>query len=276
MSESGEHGDGAAREELAGGRLLLDRPAPHVARLTIANPEKRNALDQPILDAIAQAVRGLEARCIVLTGSGGIFSAGYDIGDIPPEEFAERAESLVAHPFADAIDALETHPYPTLAALTGHAIGGGLELALACDLRVVASGAKLGMPPAKLGLVYSHTGLRKFIDAVGVTRARELFLVGRSIDAATALDWGLVNAVHPPDDLEAAALALAIEIAGNAPLSLQGNKRVIRELLAEAARLDPEVEAELVELRRACFLSEDFREGVRAFAEKRPPRWRGR
>jgi enoyl-CoA hydratase/carnithine racemase len=276
VSESGEHGDGAAREELAGGRLLLDRPAPHVARLTIANPEKRNALDQPILDAIAQAVRGLEARCIVLTGSGGIFSAGYDIGDIPTEEFAERAESLVAHPFADAIDALETHPYPTVAALTGHAIGGGLELALACDLRVAASGAKLGMPPAKLGLVYSHTGLRKFIDAVGVTRARELFLVGRSIDAATALDWGLVNAVHPPDDLEASALALATEIAGNAPLSLQGNKRVIRELLAEAARLDPEVEAELVELRRACFLSEDFREGVRAFAEKRPPRWRGR
>ena len=276
MSESGEHGDGAAREELAGGRLLLDRPAPHVARLTIANPEKRNALDQPILDAIAQAVRGLEARCIVLTGSGGIFSAGYDIGDIPTEEFAERAESLVAHPFADAIDALETHPYPTLAALTGHAIGGGLELALACDLRVVAGGAKLEMPPAKLGLVYSHTGLRKFIDAVGVTRARELFLVGRGIDAATALDWGLVNAVHPPEDLEAAALALAIEIAGNAPLSLQGNKRVIRELLSEAARLDPEVEAELVELRRACFLSEDFREGVRAFAEKRPPRWRGR
>jgi enoyl-CoA hydratase/carnithine racemase len=276
VSESGAQGDGPPREELADGRLLLDRPAPHVARLTIANPEKRNALDQPILDAIAHAVRGLEARCIVLTGSGGVFSAGYDIGDIPSEEFAQRAESLVAHPFADAIDALETHPYPTLAALTGHAIGGGLELALACDLRVAASGAKLGMPPAKLGLVYSHTGLRKFIDAVGVTRARELFLVGRSIDAATAQDWGLVNAVHPPDDLEAASLALATEIASNAPLSLQGNKRVIRELLAEEARLDPEVEAELVELRRACFLSEDFREGVRAFAEKRPPRWQGR
>jgi enoyl-CoA hydratase/carnithine racemase len=266
----------AERAELAGGRLLLDRPAENVARLTIANPAKRNALDQELLDAIAAAVPDLDARCILLTGSGGVFSAGYDIGDIPAEEFAERAEALVAHPFAAAIDALEGHPFPTVAALNGHAIGGGLELALACDLRVAAGGIKLGMPPAKLGLVYSHTGLRKFIDAVGAPRARELFLVGRNIDAATALDWGLVNAVHPEDELERAALALASEIAGNAPLSLQGNKRVIRELLAVEARLDPAVEAELVELRRACFLSEDFREGVRAFAEKRAPRWRGR
>jgi enoyl-CoA hydratase/carnithine racemase len=267
---------GTERAELAGGRLLLDRPAEHVARLTIANPAKRNALDQELLAAIADAVPDLDARCIVLTGSGGVFSAGYDIGDIPAEEFAERAEALVAHPFAAAIDALEGHPFPTVAALNGHAIGGGLELALACDLRVAAGGIKLGMPPAKLGLVYSHTGLRKFIDAVGAPRARELFLVGRNIDAATALDWGLVNAVHPEDDLEEAALALASEIAGNAPLSLKGNKRVIRELLAVEAKLDPALEAELVELRRACFLSEDFREGVRAFAEKRPPRWRGR
>ena len=275
--EAGAPRDGGTeRAELAGGRLLLDRPAEHVARLTIANPAKRNALDQELLAAIAAAVPDLDARCIVLTGSGGVFSAGYDIGDIPAEEFAERAEALVAHPFAAAIDALEGHPFPTVAALNGHAIGGGLELALACDLRVAAGGIKLGMPPAKLGLVYSHTGLRKFIDAVGAPRARELFLVGRNIDAATALDWGLVNAVHPEDDLEEAALALASEIAGNAPLSLMGNKRVIRELLAVQAKLDPALEAELVELRRACFLSEDFREGVRAFAEKRPPRWRGR
>jgi enoyl-CoA hydratase/carnithine racemase len=134
----------------------------------------------------------------------------------------------------------------------------------------------MGMPPAKLGLIYSHTGLRKFIDAVGVTRARELFLVGRNIDAETALQWGLVNSVHHADDLEDAALALAEEIAGNAPLSLSGNKRVIRELLKVESRLDPEVERELVELRRSCFLSEDFQEGVQAFAEKRKPRWKGR
>jgi enoyl-CoA hydratase/carnithine racemase len=261
---------------LASGKLLLDAPAEGVARLTIHNPAKRNALDLEILDAIAATVPGLTAKCIVLTGTANVFSAGYDIGDIPPEEFAVRAESLVAHPFTHAIEALEAYDYPTVAALNGHAIGGGLEVALACDLRVAARGASLGMPPAKLGLIYSHTGVRKFIDAVGVARTRELFLVGRNIDADTALGWGLVNSVHAEAELEKASLGLAAEIAGNAPLSLAGNKRVIRELLAVESRLDPDVERELVELRRSCFLSEDFQEGVQAFAEKRKPQWKGR
>jgi enoyl-CoA hydratase/carnithine racemase len=262
--------------ELAGGKLTLDEPADRVARLTIRNPAKRNALDLEILDAIAQTVGELDARCVILTGSGGIFSAGYDIGDIPPDEFAVRAESLVAHPFAEAIEALEGYEYPTVAALNGHAIGGGLEVALACDLRVASLDSRLGMPPAKLGLIYSHTGVRKFIDAIGVARTRELFLVGRNIDAETSLGWGLVNSIHHADELEDAALALATEIAGNAPLSLSGNKRVIRELLKVESQLDPEVEAELVELRRSCFLSEDFQEGVQAFAEKRRPQWKNR
>jgi enoyl-CoA hydratase/carnithine racemase len=263
-------------DQLAGGRLVIDAPAPDVARLTIANPLKRNALDQAILDAIARAVRGLDARCLVLTGSEGMFSAGYDIGDIPPEVFAEEAERLVAHPFAEAIDALERYPYPTMAALNGHAIGGGLELALSCDLRVAARGIKLGMPPAKLGLVYSHTGIRKFLDVIGAARTRELFLLGRNVDAETAEGWSLVNEVVPGPELAGRALALAGEIAANAPLSLEGNKRVLRELLAAEAQLDPAIERELVQLRAACFQSEDFREGVRAFGEKRKPRWKGR
>jgi enoyl-CoA hydratase/carnithine racemase len=260
----------------AGGRLLLDEPAAGVARLTIANPAKRNALDQEILDAIAAAVPDLDAKCVIITGSETMFSAGYDIGDIPSEVFAEEAEKLVAHPFAAAIEALETYPYPTVAALNGHAIGGGLEVALSCDLRVAAAGIRVGMPPAKLGLVYSHTGIRKFLDVIGAARTRELFLVGRNVDAETAERWSLVNEVVPGTELEARALALAEEIAANAPLSLSGNKRVVRELLAAESQLDPEVERELVELRAACFQSEDFREGVRAFGEKRRPRWRGR
>jgi enoyl-CoA hydratase/carnithine racemase len=258
-----------------GGRLLVDEPAPGVARLTISNPRKRGALDHAILDALAERLPRLEARCVVLTGEDGMFSAGYDIGDIADEVFAEEAEKLVAHPFTAALDALDAYPYPTLAALGGHAIGGGLELALACDLRIAASGIRLGMPPAKLGLVYSHTGLQRFIAAVGVPRTRELFLLGRNVDAATAHGWGLVNWLADGESLAAEALALAEELAGNAPLSLAGNKRVIRALLA-AEQLDPATERELVELRRACFTSEDFREGVRSFAEKRPPRWRGR
>jgi enoyl-CoA hydratase/carnithine racemase len=276
------------QRELADGKLLIDKPTGDVVRLTISNPAKRNALDHPILDAITATLTELatvgvtgggesepQARCVIITGAHGMFSAGYDIGEIPEEEFEERAERLVAHPFTEAIDALEAFPYPTLAVLPGHTIGGGLELALACDLRLAQAEIKLGMPPAKLGLVYSHTGLRRFIDAIGAPRTRELFLLGRYIDAPTALAWGLVNRLAPTAELEATALELAAELAGNAPLSQLGNKRVITELLDAEGELLAEVEEQLIELRRASFASQDMREGMKAFAEKRPPRWRG-
>jgi enoyl-CoA hydratase/carnithine racemase len=266
--------------ELADGKLLVDRPSEHVVRLTISNPAKRNALDHPILDAIsatlAELAAGGEARCVIVTGAHGMFSAGYEIGGIADDtRFQEEAERLVAHPFTAAIEALAGYPYPTLAALPGHTIGGGLELALACDLRIGVEGIKLGMPPAKLGLVYSHTGLRRFLDAIGAARTRELFLLGSYIDAATALQWGLVNRLAPTGELQDAALALAVELASNAPLSQTGNKRVIAALLRAQGTLPEEVEAELIELRRASFASRDLREGMSAFAEKRPPRWRG-
>jgi len=287
---------GASPRELAAGKLLVDEPAAGVVRFTISNPAKRNALDHPILDAITATLgelalppesRGLQmggqaggatpgsgAMCVVLTGANGMFSAGYDIGEIPEQEFEERAERLVAHPFTEAIDALEAFPYPTLAALPGHTIGGGLELALACDLRVAQEGVLLGMPPAKLGLVYSHTGIRRFIDAIGVPRTRELFLLGRYIDAPTALAWGLVNRVVGAAELDAVTLELGAELAGNAPLAQRGNKRVIAALLGAEGELASDVEEELIALRRASFASQDMREGMRAFAEKRPPRWR--
>lgn len=266
----------ASREAAAPGRLLVDEPAPGVTRLTISNPGKRGALDHAILDAFAATMPALDARCVIITGQDTTFSAGYDIGDLRGEVLAREAERLVAHPFAAALDAIEDYPFPTLAALNGHVIGGGLELALSCDLRIAASTIALGMPPGKLGLVYSHTGIRKFVDIVGAARTRELFLVGRRIDARTARSWGLVNAVAEHGKLSEEALELASEIAANAPLAQRGNKRVIRAVLEARGELDADVERELIELRRACFSSEDFREGVRAFAEKRPPRWQGR
>jgi len=287
---------GASPRELAAGKLLVDEPAAGVVRFTISNPAKRNALDHPILDAITAtlgelapppegggqemggqaggATPGSGAMCVVLTGANGMFSAGYDISEIPEQEFEERAQRLVAHPFTEAIDALEAFPYPTLAALPGHTIGGGLELALACDLRVAEQDVLFGMPPARLGLVYSHTGIRRFIDAIGVTRTRELFLLGRYIDAPTALAWGLVNRVVAAAGLDAVTLELAAELAGNAPLAQRGNKRVIAALLDAEGELAPQVAEELIALRRASFASQDMREGMRAFAEKRPPRWR--
>jgi enoyl-CoA hydratase/carnithine racemase len=261
---------------LNSGRLLTDTPAEGVLRLTISNPAKRNALDHEILDALAALLPGLDARCLLLTATGRVFSAGYDIGALSSDAFAEAAEAIVAHPFTAAIEALDAYPYPVLAALNGHAIGGGLELALSCDLRVCSADARLGMPPARLGLVYSHTGLRRFIDAVGAPRTRELFFTARSIGADEALGWGLVGEVVAAAGVAARSVELAAEIAANAPLSLAGNKRVIRELLAAEGALEPAVEDELVALREDCFRSADFFEGVRAFAEKRAPRWKGR
>jgi enoyl-CoA hydratase/carnithine racemase len=266
-------------ERLAGGKLLLDRPAEAVARLTISNPDRRNALDHEILDAIAETLpqldRGIENRCLIITGAPPLFSAGYDIAGIPEESFERDAEALVAHPFHAAMEAIARHPWPTIAAINGHCLGGGLELAITCDLRLCAEGAKLGMPPAKLGLIYGHTGLRKFLDVVGLPRTKELFLTGRNFEGRRAERIGLVNEVFADDELERESVELAAAVAGNAPLSMRGNKHAI-DLLNTSQELTEQQEAGLVALRESCFSSEDFREGIRAFAEKRRPQWTGR
>lgn len=265
--------------ELAGGKLILDEPAEAVARLRISNPQKRNALDHEILDALAETLpsldRGIEVRCVLITGEPPVFSAGYDIASIPDTTFARDAEALVAHPFHAAIEGLAAHPWPTIAAINGHCLGGALELAVTCDLRICAANAKLGMPPAKLGLIYGHTGLRRFIDVVGMARTKELFLTGRNLEAARAASIGLVHDVVAEQELEAAAVGIAAEVAANAPLSMRGNKHAI-ELLNANPVLSEQQERGLVALRESCFTSEDFREGIRAFAEKRKPEWTGR
>ncbi|MDA0170403.1 enoyl-CoA hydratase/isomerase family protein [Solirubrobacter taibaiensis] len=242
------------------GTVQVDAPADGVARVTIENAAKRNALDAEILEGLAATLPALDARCVILTGAGSAFSAGYDIGNLTPERLAD----VLIHPFEAALAALDDVPVPVIADVNGHAFGGGLELALACDLRVCAPGAKLGMPPARLGVVYSHTGLRRFVDAIGSARTRQLFLTAEPVDAETAQAWGLVNWIGED------AVALAARVAALAPLSLRGNKRVLRALIPP---LDPALEAELEALRREAFASEDFAEGVRGFIEKRPPRW---
>ena len=255
-------------------KLRLDEPAAGVVRLTISNPDRRGALDHELLDALAEHSRTLDARCLVIRGSGQVFSAGYDIGNLEDAGFEETAERLVAHPFHEAIEALEAYRYPVIGQINGHAIGGGLELALTCDIRIASRGIRLGMPPAKLGLIYSHTGLLKFMQACGPANTAELFYVGRNVEVERAERMGLVNEVVEPDELDDRTLELAAEIASGAPLSLAGNKHILRALRAHT--LPPELERELIDLRESCFRSEDFREGVRAFAEKRRPVWRGR
>jgi enoyl-CoA hydratase/carnithine racemase len=266
-----------AEAERASGKLVVDEPGGGVVRLKISNPEKRGALDHEILDAITEVIGEQDARCLVITGEGQVFSAGYDIGNFNDESaFSEAAEKLVAHPFTDAIDALAAYRFPVIAAINGHAIGGGLELAVTCDIRIAARGVKMGMPPAKIGLVYGHTGLRRFMEVCGLANTNELFFTGRNVDADRAYDMGLVNQVVDAAELDDTVLSLAKEIAANSPLSLEGNKRILRTLREMPGQLPDDVEAELVELRESCFHTEDFREGIKAFGEKRQPDWEGR
>lgn len=246
--------------------------------LVIENPAKRNALDFASLDALIDACAAAAhdgVRCLVLRGGGDeAFSSGFDLdamGGVSPR--GERPDEAVER----AAEALEAVPCPTVAFLNGAAYGGGLELAVTCDLRVARAGVRVGMPPAKLGVVYPEGGLRRFADLVGPSRVRELFFTGRAIDADTALAWGLVNQVEPPEGAEAAALALADEIAANAPLAVSGTKRILGLLAAAHERgLTDAERTEIAELRRRAFESEDLAEARRARAEGRAPRFRGR
>jgi enoyl-CoA hydratase/carnithine racemase len=278
-SDTGTGGRAAEPERLAGGKLLLDRPADAVARLRIANPERRNALDHEILAAIAATLPrlddGIATRCVLITGTPPLFSAGYDIAEFTEAAFETEAEALVAHPFQEAMETIVAHPWPTVAAINGLCLGGGLEMAVSCDLRIAAAGAELGMPPAKIGLIYGHTGLRRFLETIGLPRTREMFFTGRNLDAARAEEIGLVNEVVEDERIDEAGIQLAATIAAAAPLSTRGNKRVIDVLAANPVLSDVQ-EEELVELRRSCFGSADFREGIRAFAEKRRPAWTGK
>ena len=255
------------------GRLVIDEPRPGVARLTISHPGKRGALNTTIIDQLFEAFTTLDARCVVLTGEGTAFSAGFDLDQLRSTPTPDAVERLVTEHLNPALEVIAAYEYPTIAAINGHAVGAGLELALACDLRIGAEDARFGMPPGTLGLVYSPSGVRRFIETIGAARTRELFLTGGRIDAATGLHWGLLNRVATAHQVGEAALALADDIAAHAPLAQMGNKRVIR---AVSRTLTAEDEEELRQLRTASFGSEDFREGLRAIAERRSPRWSGR
>jgi enoyl-CoA hydratase/carnithine racemase len=242
------------------------------------NPAKRNALDFQALEEIEEACAAATrdgVRCLVVRGAGSdAFSSGFDLAEMAltsrrgdrPDEAVERT--------ADALSALAC---PTIAFLNGSAFGGAFELAVTCDLRVARAGVKLAMTPAKLGVVYPEGGLRRFAGLVGSARTRELFFTGRPIDAETALAWGLVNRVAPAATAEADALALADEIAENAPLAVRGMKRILQLLEGTHERSLSDAERdEIAELRRRAFESADLREGRRAWEERRRPRFEGK
>lgn len=258
------------------GAIRIESRGP-VRVAIIDNPQKRNALDFQSLaeleEACAAAARD-QVRCLVFRGAGDrAFCSGFDIEAIPtgPRE-GDRPDQAVER----AMEAVEAVPCPTIAFLNGSAFGAGGELAGSCDLRVAREGISFGMPPAKLGVIYPVGGLRRFLSLLGPARAKELFFTGRPVDAERALAIGLVDRLLPPEDAEGAALELAQEIAENAPLAVQGMKRILRLLEAAHERGFTLEEREQVdELRRRAFESRDTAEGRAAFLEKRAPRFRG-
>jgi enoyl-CoA hydratase/carnithine racemase len=247
--------------------LVLDRPPANSYDKAFLD-DLSAAIDEARFDAAAKAI-------VVRSASEKFFSAGADVKMFASTD-PEFQFAFVIHA-NEVMSKFERTPKVVVAAINGHCLGGGLEIALCCDARVAAEGTyNIGLPEVTLGVLPGTGGTQRLPRLVGRQKAFDLMMLGAPVQPAQAKEMGIVDEVVPAGELEARALALAEEIAGNAPLSLSGNKRVLRELLAAESRLDPEIERELVELRAACFQSEDFREGVRAFGEKRKPRWRGR
>jgi enoyl-CoA hydratase len=262
-----------------GSQLGLQRDGA-VARLVINRPQAHNALTLELADALATTVAELArdgaTRVLILKGSGTqAFSAGFDIGAISQTSDIDPDGSVLADRQLDrAFQALETAPFPIIAAIRGHCIGGGFELALACDLRIAAGDARFRMPPAQLGWVYGLANLARFVSVLGASRTRQVFLTGEAIDAATALAWGVAHEVVEPDGLDARVGQLAERLAAAAPIALGGLKQAIAAL-ARVNVSDDDLQRHIAWRRRA-FASEDLMEGRAAFQERRAPKFKGR
>ena len=264
---------------------MADAPAPNVtverrpggiATIVIDRPAKLNALDGATLRELKAALEKLagdpEVRVLVITGSGEkAFSAGADIAamaDMPGPE---------GHPYSElghaVMAAVEAFPVPVLGVINGVALGGGFELALACDLLIASSRARLGQPEINLGLIPGFGGTVRLVKRVGLNRARELIYLGTTIPAEDALRMGLVTRVVQPEALPAAARDLAEELARKAPVALRQAKKATAIALEKDTPAGCRAE---VEAFAQTFASEDRVEGLRAFLDKRDPAWRGR
>ncbi len=269
------------KEKMGEDKVLLKEVKGNIGTLTFNRPERRNSISPDMLVQIHLTLKEWaeqgQVRAVVLTGGEGkAFSSGYDILSIPTEVTEESKEILKAdNPMELALQTLKNFPYPTIAMLNGYAFGAGLNTCMCCDIRIAAEDVKVGMPPAKLGLVYHPEGLKQFIQVLGMARTREVFFTGRTYQGRELLDMGLVDHLVPRSELVETTYRMAEEIAGNAPLSLKGSKRILN-MWEEALALPEEHLAEAERLIAEAFNSRDLKEGQTAFVEKRRPKFVGK
>ncbi|MEM6794206.1 MAG: enoyl-CoA hydratase-related protein [Acidobacteriota bacterium] len=256
-------------------KTVLMEQEGRVAILTINRPSKLNALNQQVRDDMVELLEQLEnddsVGVLVLTGAGDkSFVAGADIGEFEGRSPFDQREAMR---FPRIFDVMASYPKPVIAMINGFCLGGGCEMAMSCDMRLASDNARFGQPEIKLGLIPGGGGTQRLPRLVGMGHAMRLNLTGEIIDAEEALRIGLVDRVLPASELREAALALAAQIASMSPLTV----RVMKEAMRASEQM-PIEEGVLYErdLFCMCFSTEDMKEGVEAFLQKRKPQWKGR
>ncbi|GMQ90000.1 MAG: enoyl-CoA hydratase [Gammaproteobacteria bacterium] len=249
-----------------------------IGRLTINNPERRNAFSFAMWQALPGILEDFwadaEIRIVILRGAGGqAFSAGNDISEFKQRRSSKQGIAEYDAATYRAYDALISIDKPTIAMIEGFCIGGGLELALLCDIQIAADSARFAVTPARLGLGYKYEDMRLLVNNVGPKFAKEILFTGRQFSADEACQMGIVNRVVPAQGLAQAIEEYAQTIAANAPLSVKAAKRIVTEATKETGQADLDLCQRLVD---ACHASEDYKEGQRAFTEKRKPIFTGR
>jgi len=262
-------------------RDLIVEQRDRIGVLTLNRPEKRNALTAQLLVdlhlILAEWAGQEDVRVVIIKGGDDrSFSAGYDVAAIPLDVTPEAAEILKReNPLTLALDSVRDFPWPVIAMMNGYAFGAGLNLAMCCDFRLAAAGIKVGMPPARLGLVYHPEGLRQFQRVLGPAVTREVFLTARTYEGEAVRQLGFVHQLIPAAELEAAVWDYAGRLAENAPLSVRGMKEILN-MLDQGQAMTAENLARAEALVQHAFSSRDLAEGQAAFLEKRKPDFEGR